>query len=170
MKTVTALAKAHGISRTTVLYYERRGLLHPKLRSANGYRWYGKEQENTLALILSYRDFGLPISKVCELINNKDNEQHNAALREQFQALEREIQSLRQQQHTIVALLQHPDLLQHSGMTKDRWVNIMRTAGLSDEDMQNWHRSFEKMEPDEHQHFLASLGLSDSEISTIRKL
>jgi DNA-binding transcriptional MerR regulator len=41
MLTVTKLAKTCDISRTTVLYYEREGLLTPKLRAENGYRWYG---------------------------------------------------------------------------------------------------------------------------------
>ena len=44
MLTVTQLAKAYNISRTTILYYERAGLLL-NCRSDNGYRWYGEKEQ-----------------------------------------------------------------------------------------------------------------------------
>ena len=44
----------------------------------------------------------------------------------------------------------------------------MKAAGLSDQDMQNWHQQFEKMEPDAHQEFLESLNIEADEIKTIR--
>ena len=54
-------------------------------------------------------------------------------------------------------------------LNKARWVDIMRAAGLSDEDMSNWHVQFEKMEPEAHQEFLESLGIEPAEIEQIRK-
>ena len=44
MLTVTQLARECGLSRTTILYYEREGLLAPAHRSENGYRWYGENE------------------------------------------------------------------------------------------------------------------------------
>ena len=54
-------------------------------------------------------------------------------------------------------------------ITKDRWVEIMRAAGLSDDDMHNWHRQFERLEPGAHQEFLESLGIDSDEIQRIRE-
>ena len=54
-------------------------------------------------------------------------------------------------------------------LNKERWVDIMRAAGLSDQDMHNWHIQFEKMEPNGHQEFLESLGIGTEEIQKIRK-
>ncbi len=54
-------------------------------------------------------------------------------------------------------------------ISKDRWVEIMRAAGLNDQDMENWHRQFEKMEPEAHQEFLESLGIQPAEIRQIRE-
>jgi len=54
-------------------------------------------------------------------------------------------------------------------ITKDRWVEIMRAAGLSDDDMHNWHRQFERLEPEAHQEFLESLGIEPDEIRAIRE-
>ncbi len=54
-------------------------------------------------------------------------------------------------------------------INKERWVEIMRAAGLKEQDMSNWHRQFEKMEPEAHQEFLESLGIEQSEIKRIRE-
>ena len=54
-------------------------------------------------------------------------------------------------------------------INKERWVEIMRAAGLKDEDMRNWHVQFEKMEPEAHQEFLESLGIKPDEIKKIRE-
>jgi len=54
-------------------------------------------------------------------------------------------------------------------INKERWVEIMRSAGLDEQDMRNWHIQFEKMEPVAHQEFLESLGIKAAEISLIRE-
>ena len=53
-------------------------------------------------------------------------------------------------------------------ISKQRWVEIMQAAGLSEENMINWHKQFERLEPDAHQEFLVSLGIDDDEITKIR--
>jgi len=52
---------------------------------------------------------------------------------------------------------------------KERWVEIMRAAGLNDQNMQSWHEQFEKLEPGAHQEFLEFLGIETSEIKKIRE-
>lgn len=170
MLSVTQLARHCDISRSTVLYYERKGLLHPALRSGNGYRWYGEKEIRRLENILAYRSYGLPVAQIEHLVDREDGVAQERILREQFNALEREIMNLRRQQKAIVQLLDQPQLLENQMVTKERWVEIMRAAGLSEEDMLNWHRNFEKMEPEEHHNFLESLGISAEEIKRIRAL
>ncbi|NOZ54549.1 MAG: MerR family DNA-binding transcriptional regulator [Gammaproteobacteria bacterium] len=168
MLTVTQLAKKFGISRATILYYEQKGLLLPSTRSENGYRWYGVNEVKVLETIMAYRSFGIPIVKLTDLINRKDDIDQERILRDQFSALEKEILTLRQQQKAIVQLLKQPTLLEQKMVTKDRWVEIMKAAGLSDQDMMNWHKKFEAMEPTEHQKFLESLNIDPDEITKIR--
>ncbi len=168
MLTVSQLAKTFHISRATILYYEGKGLLLPANRSENGYRWYGTKEVERLETILAYRSFGVPIAKLSNLVDQKDKVAQEHILRDQFCTLEREIQRLRQQQKAIVKLLEHPKLLEELMVTKERWVEIMRAAGLNDQDMHNWHKQFEKMEPDAHQEFLESLNIDSDEIKKIR--
>ncbi len=54
-------------------------------------------------------------------------------------------------------------------INKERWVEIMRAAGFSEEDMRGWHVQFEKMEPEAHREFLQSLGIPKDEIAKIRE-
>jgi len=54
-------------------------------------------------------------------------------------------------------------------VSKERWVEIMRASGMSELDMHNWHAQFEKMEPQAHQEFLESLGISPAEIDKIHQ-
>lgn len=169
MLTVTQLAKACNVSRTTVLYYERAGLLLPASRSENGYRWYGDKEVNRLKAITSYRSFGLPIQDIAPLLEHHNDLAQEQILHNQFNSLEKEIQKLRQQQKAIVMLLEQPSLLEQNVVTKERWVEIMQAAGFNEEDMQNWHKQFEKMEPDAHQEFLESLNIDAKEIASIRR-
>ncbi len=52
---------------------------------------------------------------------------------------------------------------------KERWVRVMENAGFSEEDMQNWHKQFEKMESNVHQDLLELLNIDQQEVESIRK-
>ncbi len=168
MLTVTQLARKYDISRTTILYYEREGLLNPCSRSANGYRWYGDNETERLESIMAYRSYGVPIKEIATLLDREGDMEQERILREQFTALETEIQRLRLQQKAIVMLLEKPALLEQNMVNKERWTEIMKAAGFNEEDMMNWHKQFEKMEPDAHQEFLESLNINQEEIEKIR--
>lgn len=170
MLTISKLAKAYGVSRATVLYYEREKLLAPTLRGDNGYRWYGEQAVKKLQSILRFRAFGIPVSKIASLLDHDNDICQSEVLKAQFDKIEQQISDLRNQQGAIVALLQQPELLEKNMVTKERWVEIMKASGMSEEDMRNWHRNFEKMEPNEHQLFLESLGIEEAEIKCIRSL
>ena len=121
-----------------------------------------------LEAILAYRSFGVPITNIAPLLDRQDDMAQEHILRDQFNSLEQEIQKLRQQQKAIVMLLEQPTLLEQNMVTKARWVEIMKAAGLNEQDMKNWHKQFEKMEPDAHQEFLESLSIDAEEIKKIR--
>ena len=54
-------------------------------------------------------------------------------------------------------------------VTKQKWVEIMRAAGFSEEQMHRWHREFEKAAPAEHQEFLEFLHIPADEVNRIRE-
>ena len=71
------------------------------------------------------------------LLDRKDDSKQEQTLVNQFNALEKEVQNLRQQQKAIVILLEQPELLEQKSLTKDRWVKVMENAGFSEDDMKN---------------------------------
>jgi len=168
MLTVTQLGRTVGISRASILYYEREGLLLPAHRSANGYRWYGEKEIERLNAIISYRSYGIPVTRIKTLLDHKAGESQIQILKDHFNHLEEEVNQLRYQQRAIVALLQEPQLLEKNRVTKERWVEIMVASGFDEAAMTTWHQKFEAMEPAEHQKFLESLGIEAEEIKQIR--
>jgi DNA-binding transcriptional MerR regulator len=64
MLSVTQLARACGVSRTAVLYYESLGLLPAPPRSTGNYRQYGEKHLSRLRQICSYRGAGLKLADV----------------------------------------------------------------------------------------------------------
>ncbi|NIP18036.1 MAG: MerR family transcriptional regulator [Xanthomonadales bacterium] len=168
MLSVSKLGRKFGLSRATILYYEKEGLLEPAVRAANGYRYYGEEEIERLRRITGYRSYGVPVSDIRELLQRESNAEIERVLRKRFDKLEQEIGVLREQQRALVRILERSDLGRSSAMTKERWTAIMRAAGMSDEDMYQWHREFEFREPDAHREFLESLNIGAEEIERIR--
>lgn len=156
MLTVSRLAKKLGLSRTTVLCYEKQGLLKPSLIAENGYRWYGESER--LKSIISYRSYRLSISDIRLLLEPLSISQ-GQILENHFRALEQEINNLRAHQKAIIELLKKSILLKEKFVNKAKWVEIMIAAGLSKEDMIKWH-----------QKFLESLNITQDEITAIRSL
>lgn len=76
--TVNKLAKISGISTRTLRYYDEIGLLRPARVSSNGYRIYGKEQVDTLQQILFYRELGVNLDQIKNLLYSQDFEQEKA--------------------------------------------------------------------------------------------
>ncbi len=167
--TISALAKVSGLSRSALLYYDRLGLLKPVRRSRSGYRMYSTTEVERLEQICLFRQMGIPLKEMKKLLDSSGGNTTVAILQRRLRVLNREIAHFRKQQRYILELLKQKQLQQGVEMiNKERWVEIMRAAGLNDQDMQNWHRQFEKMEPEAHQEFLESLGIKADEIAKIR--
>lgn len=170
MVTISSLAKASGLARSTLLYYHRLGLLKPSGRSRAGYRLYAPADVERLETICMYRQIGIPLGEIRRLLNTTGSTVAREILIRRLRKLDCEIADSRRQQRTIVELLKQKQLQQGEDMlNKERWVEIMRAAGLTDEDMRNWHSQFEKMEPEAHREFLESLGIESEEIEKIRE-
>jgi DNA-binding transcriptional MerR regulator len=169
MLTVSQLARLCGLSRTTLLYYESIGLLPPACRSESNYRHYSADQVERLRTICAYRDAGLRLGDIQQILDEESNEA-TTVLKRRLLELDREIEALREHQSAILRLLQADDgTWRTSEMTKKKWVSIMHGAGFKEEDMRRWHKQFEQQEPQEHQQFLEYLQIPTDEIGKIRE-
>lgn len=166
--TVTRLARACGLSRSTILYYESVGLLKPARRSSGNYRVYGEPDLARLRDVCLYRDAGLTLADIRAILDRPRGDAA-AVLQRRFVELGAEIEKLRARQREIASLLEGAQRLRRIKMvTKQKWVEVMRKAGFTEDQMRNWHKEFEKAAPEEHQEFLEFLHIPAEEAARIR--
>ncbi len=166
---ITGLARQFGLSRSTLLYYDRIGLLQPSERTAAGYRLYSSKDRDRLATICGFRQAGLTIEDIRRLLSLKDNA-GTAVLQRRMREIGEEIRSLQTQQHLLGKMLRLQSLDDlPASIDKEAWVDMLRAAGMDQAAMEKWHREFEKRAPEAHHHFLLSLGIPEDEAFFIRK-
>ncbi|MCG7547423.1 MerR family transcriptional regulator [Pseudoalteromonas sp. Of7M-16] len=169
MYTVNQLGKMYDLSRSTLLYYDKIGLLKPSARSEANYRLYSNNDLKKMEKIATYREAGLSLESIADILNSDDTNS-TAILEQRLHNLNSEISELRKQQQLVVELLGKDSLVRTTKiMNKEQWVNILRSSGMDEDDMHRWHREFERDLPEVHQDFLESLGCSPEEVSSIRK-
>ncbi|NLI92845.1 MAG: MerR family transcriptional regulator [Peptococcaceae bacterium] len=66
--TVHKLSQIAGISTRTLRYYDELGILKPARINSSGYRIYGQAEVNRLQHILFYRELGLSLDKIKEIL------------------------------------------------------------------------------------------------------
>lgn len=172
MITVTQLARRCGLSRTALLYYESIGLMPPPQRSGGNYRSYSEADVVRLMQIRAYRDAGLKVDDIRQLLNVRSDRPATGAgavLRRRLLELDAEISRLRGHQQAILKLLEHKALGRTKMISKEKWVSIMKGCGFTAEQMDRWHAEFERAAPEEHQEFLEFLHIPVAEIKTIRE-
>ena len=170
MLTVTMVARRCGVSRTTLLYYEAQGLLRKAPRTSTGnYRAYDERDVQRVEQVRQYRRLGMSVREIRTLLEHTEG-RAASILEPRLAAIDAEVEALRHHQRAILGLLrQSRTFRRRQMMSKDKWVAIMRKAGLTEEQMHRWHAEFEKDAPDDHQAFLEYLRIEPAEISRIRQ-
>ena len=102
--TVGRLARRFGLSRTTLLYYDRIGLLRPSARTSSRYRLYSGKDVRRLERITAYREAGLPLAEIRAILDGPTS-RTAAILEAHLETLNRKIGGLRRQQRTVASLL-----------------------------------------------------------------
>ncbi len=69
--TVNTLAKLSGVSVRTLHFYDEIGLLKPAYYGENNYRYYEEEQLLMLQQILFYRELGIPLNEIREILTSE---------------------------------------------------------------------------------------------------
>jgi MerR family transcriptional regulator, thiopeptide resistance regulator len=167
--TISQIARKFGLSRSTLLYYDKIGLLSPQQRSGSDYRLYSEQDCRMMEEIVRLRTAGVPLQEIRKLVCGSTTKRAEI-LRERLQDINDEISHLRRQQNFILNLLNDKKLVGSTRLlTKEKWISYLSKAGLDEAGMERWHTEFELSSPEAHQDFLESLGLPDKEISLIRK-
>ncbi|MCF1439702.1 MAG: MerR family transcriptional regulator, partial [Shewanella sp.] len=118
---ISELADTVGLSRSTLLYYEKQGLLKGK-RQSNGYRVYSDKDLQHLRLLLKLQAGGLTLKECQACIEAKVDK---ALLSQRLTALDAEIAQKQASRELLAALL---------GQGK----------------LTDWHTSVDEIAPDAH--------------------
>ena len=166
---ISELARRFGLSRSTLLYYDRLGLLRPSGRSQADYRQYSEDDLSRLERICFFRRAGLSLAEIALLLKNAGSD--HSALEKRLREISHEIAALKAQQRLIAGTLKTvasgPEA---SGLDKNLWLNLQKACGFDEAALKNWHIEFERRAPEAHQAFLLSLGLSEKEAIQVRML
>ena len=68
--TVQKLSELAGVSSRTLRYYDEIGILKPARINSSGYRIYGQKEVSKLQQILFYRELGMGLETIKEIINS----------------------------------------------------------------------------------------------------
>jgi MerR family transcriptional regulator, thiopeptide resistance regulator len=167
---ISELARQFGLSRSTLLYYDKVGLLSPSGRSGGDYRLYSAADRSRLEMICVYRRAGLGIGDIRTILaQGKDDA--SEVLGRRLKELGEEIQDLQAKQRLLAGMLKFSAAGgPQAEVDKKTWVAMLRAAGMDDQAMELWHAEFERRAPEAHHRFLISLGISEAEALLIRKV
>jgi len=165
---ISRLARACGLSRSTLLYYDRIGLLEPSGRTGGGYRIYTLADQRRLERIRHFRDAGLALKEIRAVLSS-GGKPGTKLLERRMQETARDIAGLKNQERLLARMLnQVASGKRPLSVDKKLWVEMLRAAGMDNNAMRRWHAEFERRAPEGHNEFLVSLGIGEQEVVRIR--
>ncbi|GAA0327558.1 MerR family transcriptional regulator [Bacillus carboniphilus] len=70
--TIQKLGKLAGVSTRTLRYYDEIGILKPARINSSGYRIYGQDEVDKLQQILFYKELGVRLDQIKQIVNDPD--------------------------------------------------------------------------------------------------
>jgi DNA-binding transcriptional MerR regulator len=171
MKTfsISGLARLFGLSRSTLLYYDRLGLLPPSGRTGSGYRYYTEKDRRRLDRIGQFRKAGLTLAEIRTVLSSGGSPGAKL-LQRRLQETAGEMDALRNQQRLLAGMLNQVAAGTSSRpVDKQMWVELLKAAGMDNEALNRWHAEFERRSPEGHQEFLLWLGLPRPDVVRIQE-
>ena len=166
---ISKLARAFGLSRSTLLYYDRIGLLTPSGRTVSGYRYYSEKDHRRLQRICQFREAGLTLKDIRGVLSS-GGKPGASLLDKRMQETAATIVGLKNQQRLLARMLSRIAEGNNSGpVDVDLWVEMLEAAGMDEKARKRWHTEFERRAPDAHNEFLLSLGIPRDEVVKIRR-
>lgn len=171
MKTysISKIARACGLSRSTLLYYDRVGLLRPSGWTGSGYRYYAESDLARLQRIRHFREAGLTVKEIRTVLST-GGKPGTKLIEKRMRETAENIVGLKHQQRLLAGMLRQVACGKRpASVDKKLWVEMLRAAGMDQNAMGFWHTEFERRAPEGHQEFLMSLGIPVDEVARIRR-
>lgn len=102
---ISEMARLFGVSRQTLIYYDRIGLFKPAAVNEKGYRFYAPTQIPKLRLICILRDLGLELKEIERIVRQHEMGAVAARLTERLGDIDREVAELTAQRSYVAERL-----------------------------------------------------------------
>jgi DNA-binding transcriptional MerR regulator len=171
MKTwsISKLARAFGLSRSSLLYYDRIGLLPASDRTGAGYRCYSDRDFRRLQRICQFRDAGLTLKDIAAVLAS-GGKPGAKLLDKRMRENTASIVDLKNQQRVLAGMLSRIATgNSQPPVDVELWVEMLEAAGVNQKARKRWHTEFERRAPEAHNEFLLSLGIPRDEVVKIRR-
>jgi MerR family transcriptional regulator, thiopeptide resistance regulator len=172
MKTysISQIASACGLSRSTLLFYDRLGLLRVVRQNRHRVTASTSDKDlNQLVRIRQLRDGGLSLKEIRSVLAAGGTP--GTELLEQRMRKRPKDLGLKNQQRLLAGMLRKVASGKRPRcVDKQMWIEMLKAAGMDQGAMNRWHAEFERRSPDGHQEFLLSLGIPPNEAARIRSL
>lgn len=165
---ISQLARACGLSRSTLLFYDRKGLLKSTARTVSGYRVYSHKDLDRLRHIRQLREAGLSLKEIRSVLA-AGGTPGTRLLEQRMRKTAEDIVGLKNQQRLLAGMFRKVATGKRPRcIDKQIWIEMLEAAGMNQDAMNRWHAEFERRSPEGHQEFLLSLGIPPSEAERIR--
>jgi DNA-binding transcriptional MerR regulator len=148
--TIKQLADLAGVSRRTLHHYDEIGLLKPSQQGANRYRYYDDQAALRLQQILFYRELGISLTEIQEILDRPDFDllhalqTHKLELHKRVARLNRLIRTvdktilhlkgeMKMSNHEIFAGFSEEQQEEYARQARERW-----DPALIDQSMKQW--------------------------------
>ncbi len=124
---ISNMAKMHGISRQTLILYDREGLFKPVYVSETGFRYYSEDQIPMLRLICLLKRMGVSLKRIGEFVQGEHGPadlvellgEREADIQAQIDELVRQRTEVRQYSH----MYEMPDIMRKNvGLPQVEWI------------------------------------------------
>jgi len=166
--TISRLGELFGISRATLLYYERLGLFSASGRTKVSYRVFSEENRERLEKIMRLRAIGIPLKQISRFLL-KPGEGILPLLLNRLLPLNAELENLAKQQTILLEMIENEGTLRGKKPFLAAMKRLGKQAGIHRGNFESVHRVLEKTSPKAHRRFLEFLGFSRAEIKEFIK-
>ena len=166
---ISKLGRACGLSRSTLLYYDRLGLLKPSGRTGSGYRYYTDADQRCLERIGHFREAGLSLKEIRAVLSSS-GKPGTRLLETRLRETAENIVGLKNQQRLLTGMLRRVTSGKRPPIVDvELWIEMLDAAGMDEDARRRWHAEFERRAPEGHQEFLLSLGMPADEAERGRR-
>ncbi|MDR3053444.1 MAG: MerR family transcriptional regulator [Coriobacteriales bacterium] len=103
--TISEVARYARISRDTLLFYDKIGLLSPSTRGENNYRYYSQEQLAHINVIKTLQELGMPLKTITGLRKRRTPELVVEVLNKQTREIDKKIKALKSARTLLTTLV-----------------------------------------------------------------